>query len=191
MEYRPTEGVTAGTECENMTEENKIDPTAMGLFLVATVSLPLALYNLIDADTAGAWDLSWLFIICGALIIWVGKLSHDINSNFGFIVFVMVGVGVMITGLYAYSATAMGDYTNLTLALVYLLSMIWSIWIKADKELTCLLVTTTLIFLTVGLNGILDIDDWHYVIGVVSLFNFIFNLWLAYGLATEGKVKYF
>ena len=162
-----------------------LDPTSLGLFLVAIVSLPLALYQLI-ADPSGDYGLpvANLFTLLGIMIIIVALLAYRSDSNFGFVVFALVGAAVTMTGL------GMGPYENLTFALVFVLAIIWSIFAKTPKALSCILVTTALVFLTVGLSGIdaLAGDYWHWLIGISALFNFLFNIYLAYALALENKI---
>ena len=65
----------------------KIDPTAFGLFLVAVVSLPLAVLQLKDEGV----PTSGFFTLMGLLIILVSYIAYRNGSNFGFIVFGLVG----------------------------------------------------------------------------------------------------
>lgn len=168
--------------------ENTVDPTSMGLFFVAVVSLPLALYNLFTG--LGNWDLGMLLTVGGLLILSVSFKAYKTGSNFGYVVFGLVGYGVLMVGLCALAGTAMGNYVLLTFALVYVLAVFWSVLIRTFKMLTLLLVTTALVFATVGLSGIFpDFGSWGLVIGLCALLNFAFNLYLAYSLALEGKLK--
>jgi len=168
--------------------ENTVDPTAMGLFFVAVVSLPLALYNLFDG--LGDWDLGLLFTVGGLLILSVSFKANKAGSNFGYIVFGLVGYGVLMVGICAFFGHAIGNYVMLTFALVYILAVIWSVIIRTFRMLTLLLVTTALVFATVGLSGIFpNFGSWGLVIGLCALLNFAFNLYLAYSLALEGKLK--
>ena len=157
-----------------------LDPTAFGLFLVATVSLPLAMANLLDMDLDGGS----LFTIGGLLILIVSLLAYRSDANFGFVVFGLVGFAVLFTGI-----TGGGDaWSNLTFGLMFILAIIWSILAKTPKNLTLILVTTALIFLVVGIiTGWPDVlgDNGTLVLGIVALFNFLFNIFMAYALATE------
>jgi len=162
-----------------------LDPTSFGLFLVATISLPLALWNLIGKENAAGVTVydggpaSMAFVVIGLLIIVVAMLAYKSDSNFGFIVFGLVGAAVTLSGLGADS------YTALAFAFMFLLAIIWSVLAKTPKNLSLILVTTTLVFLTVGLSGLIAGDYWHWVIGICALFNFLFNIFMAYALATE------
>lgn len=61
--------------------------------------------------------------------------------------------------------------------------------IDQDPEtLTFICLTTALIFLTVGLSTVIGGDYWHWIIGIVSLANFLLNIYLAYALALDGKI---
>ena len=161
-----------------------LDPTSFGLFLVAVVSLPLAIYQLLNDGSV--WNMAALFTVGGILMICVAWLAYHADSNFGFVVFGLVGFGVLITGLTANNT--MGSYVCLTFALVYVLAFIWSIVAKTPKTLSLILVTTTLIFLTVGLSGIIGGDYWHWLIGISALLNFLFNIYLSFALALDGKI---
>jgi len=156
-----------------------LDPTAFGLFLVATVSLPLAVLQL--WQPAGFSDLPGLqfFTVMGILAIITALLAYKSDSNFGFIVFGLVGAAVLLTGLQ------MGFMENITFGVIFLLALIWSIWAKTPKTLSLILVTTTLIFLFVGFWLYDGSDWWHWLIGIAALGNFIFAIFLAYALATE------
>ena len=158
-----------------------LDPTSLGLFLVAIVSLPLAICQLME-ESGPALSL---FTLLGLMIIGVAILAYRSDSNFGFVVFALVGAAVTMTGL-----NEMGPWENITFALVFVLAIVWSILAKTPKMLSCILVTTALIFLTVGLSQVdgLGGDYWHWLIGGAALFNFIFNIYLAYALALENKI---
>ena len=168
-----------------------LDPTAFGLFLVATVSFPLAMANLLKMDLNG----EALFTIGGMLILVVALLAYKSDSNFGFVVFGLVGFAVLFTGLNSGIVPAVADgWSNITFGIMFILAIIWSIFAKTPKNLTLILVTTALIFLVVGINsGYPDVfgDNGGYVLGVVALFNFLLNIYLAYALALENKLPVF
>jgi len=158
-----------------------LDPTAFGLFLVATVSLPLALWQLIGVNDVYGLPTADFFKLIGILILAVAFLAYRSDSNFGFIVFGLVGAAVAMTGF------GMGAWENITFALMFVLAIIWSLFVKTPKNLSLILVTTTLVFLVVGLIQ-LDVitgDSAHWILGIVALFNFLFNIFMAYALATE------
>ena len=71
----------------------KIDPTAFGLFLVAIVSLPLAIMQLKDEGV----PTREFFTLMGILILVVSYIAYRNGSNFGFIVFGLVGAAVTLT----------------------------------------------------------------------------------------------
>jgi hypothetical protein len=160
-----------------------LDPTAFGLFLVATVSLPLAMASLLDMQLDGPT----LFTYGGVLILLVALLAYRSDSNFGFVVFGLVGFAVLFTGI-----SGGGDaWSNLTFGIMFILAIIWSILVKTPKNLTLILVTTALIFLVVGINnGYPDVfgDNGTNVLGVVALLNFLFNVYMAFALALDGKL---
>ena len=156
-----------------------LDPTAFGLFLVATVSLPLAILQLWQPDGFAWLPTGQFFLLIGALIIAVAMLAYRSDSNFGFVVFGLVGAAVFMTGF------GMGFMENITFGIIFVLAIIWSIWAKTPKNLSLILVTTALIFLFVGFWAYDGSDWWHWLIGIAALFNFIFNIFLAYALATE------
>ncbi len=158
-----------------MSDYKPLDPTACGLFFVAVVSLPLAILQFLNQGVPSAM----FFNVLGILILGVGLLAYFTGSNFGFCVFGLVGAAVLLTGL------GMGPWENITFALLFILSMIWSIWIKTPKVLSIILFTTCLVFLTVGLSGIVGGSGWNIAIGVAALLNFAVNMYLSYALATE------
>lgn len=155
-----------------------LDPTSFGLFLVAVVSLPLAIMQLLNEGVPS----KSFFELLGILIIAVAFLAYKSDSNFGFIVFGLVGAAVALTGF------GMGSWECITFAVVFALAIVWSVAVKTPKALSCILVTTCLIFLTVGLSGIIEADYWNLVIGIVALLNFIFNIYLSFALAMDGRI---
>jgi len=165
-----------------------LDPTSLGLFLVAVVSLPLAIYQLIGepSGTYGVPELDF-FKLIGIMIIAVALLAYRSDSNFGFVVFALVGAAVAMTGY------GMGPWENISFAIVFVLAIFWSILAKTPKALSLILVTTALIFLFVGLSSLdaLAADYWHWLIGIAALFNFLLTVYLAYALALEGKLPVF
>lgn len=169
-----------------MTETQHIDPTGFGLLLVAAVSLPLALSNLLDGHNMGT-----IADILGLAIIVVAYFAYKANSTFGMTVFALVGIAVFLTGTgSSFISGKIGDLSDLTFGIIFVFFIIWAILIKGQKLLILLLVTTSLIFLILGIDGFVD-QNLNTVLGVVALFNFIFNFWLGAGLVTEGKIPYF
>lgn len=165
-----------------------LDPTSLGLFLVAIVSLPLAILQLLGVDDGYGVPGSRFFILIGLLIIVVAMLAYRSDSNFGFVVFALVGAAVTMTGLGYADGLGLGAWENITFGIVFVLAIIWSIVAKVPKNLSLILVTTALIFLFVGFSGIIEGDYWHWLIGLAALFNFLFNIYLAFALALEDKI---
>ena len=165
-----------------MTEFKPLDPTACGLFLVAVVSLPLAIANLVEGQ---AGPSPMFFTVIGLMIILVAVLAYRAESNFGFTVFALVGTAVTLVGF------GIGCWEDIAFALVFFLAILWSLNIGTPKALTIICFTTALVFLTVGLAGIIGGDYWHWLIGVAALLNFLFNIYLSFALAMDGKVKVF
>lgn len=159
-----------------------LDPTSLGLFFVAVVSLPLALVNLWkDGDAAGY--LGPLLEYGGILILVIALLAYRSDSNFGFVVFGLVGFGVFMSGLIG-----LGFYGNLVFAIVYILAIVWSIFAKTPKSLSLILVTTALIFLFGGIGSYTGDDIWTTLCGVAALVNFLLSIYLAFALALEDKL---
>jgi len=165
-----------------MVECKNLDPTALGLFLVAVVSLPLGIMNLLEID--GAWGPTGdFFTVMGILILFVAYFAYRAESQFGFTVFGLVGAAVALTGI------GMGTFENISFAIVFLLAMIWSFIAKTPKTLSIILLTTTLVFLLVGLMDLADIDA--KIMGLFALLNGIFAIYLAFALALENKIPIF
>jgi len=166
-----------------MVQTEHIDPTALGLYLVAVVSLPLALSNLwFDGP---ATDVTKYYPLLGLMIIACGYFAYKANGMFGFVVFALVGAAVALTGL------GIDSWCDIAFGLTFVVAIIWSIKLKTPKFLTAICVTTALIFLIVGLMDPQLVgggDGMRYLLGIVALFNFIENFFLATALATEGKV---
>lgn len=168
-----------------MSDECKIlDPTAFGLFFVALVSLPIALtciltYGGVDNDI-GVY-LGDLLIIASIFIFIAAIAAYRAGSNFGFIVFGLVALGVFFAG---YSG---GDlYINVTLGIIYLVALIWSYRVGNPKTLTLILLTTALIFIFGGLQANTgEADVWLLLKGIAALANFVLTLYLAFALADE------
>lgn len=180
-EVKPQKEEKIMVECQKC-----LDPTSLGLFLVAVVSLPLAILQLMEPDGLSALPTQQFFVLLGLLIIVVAMLAYRSDSNFGFVVFALVGAAITMTGL------GMGPYENITFAIIFILAAIWSIFAKTPKNLTFILIASTLIFLFVGLSNpeVIGGDYWHWLIGFAALINFILSIFLAYALATEKLPVY-
>ncbi len=170
-----------------MTDECKpIDPTAFGLFFVALVSLPIALFCIltyagVDNDIGTGNNLGYLLILASIFIAIASMKAYKAGSNFGFAVFGLVALGVFYAGAVG------GDlYINLTLGIMYLVCLVWSIRAGTAKTLTAILLTTALIFIFGGLYANdTSCDIWLLLKGIVALLNFVLNLYLAFALADE------
>ena len=163
-----------------MSEFKPLDPTACGLFLVAAISLPLAI-SCFDSKFIVPVEL---FLLLGALIIVVALLAYRAESNFGFTVFLLVGAAVFASG------AGIGYIGNLVFGIIFVMCIIWSILAKTPKNLTLILCTTAGIFLIIAIEGICDVD-LTTVLGIVALLNFAFNFYMASALASEGKFPVF
>lgn len=167
-----------------MTEECKpIDPTAFGLFFVALVSLPLALagfFGFTGYENDIMANVGKLLMVGGFFIFLASILSYRAGSNFGFIVFGLVALGVFYAGYGG------GDlFINLTLGLIYLICLIWSVRAKTLKTLTFILLTTALVFFANGC--VIETGaEWAWLfLGIAAILNFALNLYLAFALADE------
>ncbi len=156
----------------------KIDPTAFGLLLVAVVSLPLAILQFKDEGVPS----SNFFIVMGLLILLASYIAYRNGSNFGFVVFGLVGAAVSLTGL------GMGEWENIAFGIIFVMALIWSVIAKTPKLLSCICLTTALIFLSVGLSVVVGGDYWNTVLGTVAVLNFAFTAYLGFALALEGKL---
>ena len=163
-----------------MSEFKPLDPTACGLFLVAAISLSLAVSCFAPQFTVPAQ----LFLLLGFLIVLVSLLAYRAESNFGFTVFLLVGAAVFASGY------GIGVIGNLVFAILFFYCIIWSLIVKTPKNLTLILCTTMLIFLVIAISGILG-QDLSLVLGIVSILNFAFNLYMASALVAEGKLPVF
>lgn len=170
-----------------MTDEcnQRIDPTAFGLFFVAVVSLPIAIscfLNYMGNEDTVAKDLGGLLKVCSFFIAAAALGSYLSNSNFGFIVFGLVAAGVYFAGAYG------GDlWINVTLGILYLVTLVWSFRLGNLKLLTMILLTTALIFIFGGV-AVHDGDSdsiWMLLKGIAAIANFGLTLYLAYALVDE------
>lgn len=164
-----------------MSEFKPLDPTACGIFLVAALSISLGFANLTDSDEY----IVPLFRLFGILLAVIALLAYRAESNFGFTVFLLVAAAVFATG-----AGILGGWGNIGFAIIFLLTVIWSLIAKTPKLLTGILCTTTIIFLLVGINTVANIEGTTFL-GIVALVQAVLSLYLGFGLATEGKVKVF
>ncbi len=167
-----------------MSDECKtIDPTAFGLFFVALVSLPLALagfFNGAGIENAIMAHAPKLLMVGGFFILLASLYAYKAGSNFGFIVFGLVALGVFYAGFDG------GDlYISIVLGIIYLICLIWSVRAKTLKTLTAILLTTALVFFANGC--VVDSGEaWAwYFLGVAAIANFALNLYLAFALADE------
>ncbi len=168
-----------------MTDECKnLDPTGFGLLFVALVSLPIAfacILGYFDVDNDIGLYLGDLLMLAAIFIVIASIAAYKANSNFGFTVFALVGLGVFFAG------SCGGDlYINLTLGIMYLVALVWSVRAGTAKTLTCILLTTALIFIFGGLNA--NGSEIALLLkGIVALANFVLTLYLGYALV-DGKV---
>lgn len=167
-----------------MSDECKIlDPTAFGLFFVALVSLPLAIAGIGGYFDAATVSFSKLFMIAGFFILIAALAAYRAGSNFGFIVFGLVALGVFLSGWGGADA-----YINITLGIIYLVALIWSYRVGNPKTLTLILLTTALIFLFLGIGDAQIADSTvcsQLLMGIAALANFVLTLYLAFALADE------
>jgi len=162
-----------------MVECKNLDPTALGLFLVAIVSFALAFTRLlVDVDVTYVPVMPSFFMAMGILALFVAYFAYRAESQFGFTVFALVGMAVFLTGF------GMGTWECIFFGVVFLLTILWSLFAKTPKSLTIILVMTTLIFLFVGIESMMT-DNLNLLIGIVALLNGIFAIYLAFALATE------
>ncbi len=167
-----------------MTEECKtLDPTAFGLFFVALVSLPLALagfFNFAGIENEIMDHAPKLLMVGGFFIFLASMFAYRAGANFGFIVFGLVALGVFYAGYDG------GDlYISVTLGLIYLICLIWSVRAHTLKTLTCILLTTALVFFANGC--VVETGaEWSWLfLGIAAILNFALNLYLAFALADE------
>lgn len=167
-----------------MTDECKtIDPTAFGLFFVAVVSLPLALAGFLNCagiDNDIMTHVPKMLMVGGFFILLASLYAYKAGSNFGFIVFGLVAMGVFFVGWDG------GElYTSITLGLIYLVCLVWSYRAKTLKTLTFILLTTALVFFANGCV-VQTGDTWAWAfLGIAAILNFALNLYLAFALADE------
>jgi hypothetical protein len=115
------------------------------------------------------------------MIVIVALLAYRADSNFGFVVFALVGAAITMVSY------GMGPYETITFGIIFILAAIWSIFAKTPKNLTLILVVSALLFIFIGLSSpaLVGGDYWHWLIGAVALINFLLCIFLAYALATE------
>lgn len=120
-------------------------------------------------------------MVIGSFFIFIAAIAaYKVNANFGFIVFSLVAAGVLFAGAVG------GDmYINLTLGLIYLVALIWSMRICTPKLLTSILLTTALIFIFGGIQVETGGEIWLLLKGIAALANFALNLYLAYALVDD------
>lgn len=158
-----------------MSDECKIlDPTAFGLFFVAIVSLPLAISGIGGYfDSSVSVALGPLFMAASFMIFIAAIAAYRAGSNFGFIVFGLVALGVFLSGV----SGGTDQYVNITLGIIYLVALIWSYRVGNPKTLTLILLTTALIFLFLGIGGFADSAVCSQLLmGIAALANFVLTL---------------
>ncbi len=173
-----------------MSDECKIlDPTAYGLFVVALVSLPLALMGFLGyagIDNSISNYIGPLLMIGGVFIFFASLFAYRAGANFGFIVFGLVAFGVFFAGY------AGGDlYINIVLGIIYLICLVWSLRVHTLKTLTLILLTTVLVFFANGCCAEYTTESWPLLfMGIAAVLNFILTLYLAFALADENLPCY-
>ncbi|MDN5357073.1 MAG: hypothetical protein AB7D42_04595 [Candidatus Methanomethylophilaceae archaeon] len=161
--------------------EKCIDTTALGLFFVALVSLPIAMVCFVTyADSTyglASEQLGRFLMVCSAFILLAAIGAYRNGSNFGATVFGLVAAGVFFAGW------AGGDiYTNISLGIIYLVGFVWSYIAKNSPILTTILVTTALIFIFGGVAVSEGTDIWVLLKGIAAIANFVLTLYLAFTL---------
>ena len=166
-----------------MVQTEHIDPTALALFAVAIVSVPLALSNLWPEGPATNYGLYFPFL--GFVILVCALMAYLMNNPFGFVVLAIAGGGVYLAG------TGIDSWTFIAFAIMFAICLVWSVMMKTPKLLSAVLLTTALVFLFFGLMDAQLLgpsDGLRIATGVIAVFNFIESCWLATALATEGKM---
>lgn len=120
-------------------------------------------------------------MVCAVFILMAAIGAYKANSNFGFTVFGLVAAGVFFAGFAGGSLD-----TNLALAVVYLVALVWSYLAKNTPVLTSILLTTALIFLFGGINVAAGGDGiWLLLKGIAAIANFALTLYLAFTLVRK------
>lgn len=161
--------------------EKHIDTTALGLFFVALVSLPIALMSFVtygDSTYGLAHEeLGGFLMVCAVFILLAAIGAYKAGSNFGATVFGLVAAGVFFAGYFG------GDiYTNVSLGVLYLVAFVWSYLAKNPTILTTILITTALIFIFGGVAVATGGDIWILLKGIAASANFALTLYLAFTL---------
>lgn len=158
----------------------RLDPTAIGLLLVAACMLPLAILDLWNDAKAFA-DIETVFTVAGIMLFVVTIWCWKCNANFGLCVFGLVALGVFATG-WAYATGGTGAFFNIGLAVIFAVFLILSAMMGNPKLLTLIIAMTCLIFLFSGISVFVT-DDWvAKVQGIFCIINFLACLWLGAGL---------
>lgn len=160
-----------------MSENNTVDPTALGLFMVAAISLPLAAVML---KLNGAVLDPAVFRVAGIVAGIAGIIAYKGGNAFGFTVFMIVAAGLYLSG------TGLADWGDILFGILFALAGIWAIFIKTPKLLIAILFVSAVIFILLGLNtGIVDNADFNTIIGVLAIINFLLSAYLGFALATQ------
>ena len=161
----------------------KLDPSTFGFFLVAVVALPLALANLLNKG--GPYPQ--FFLVIGLLVFLVGVWAWKCNANFGFTVFGLVGAAVFLTGY------GMGYWENISFAIFFAFATAWSVMIGAGKNLTLILVVTSLLFFFVGFSSadLIGGDYWRWLIGIDAAVLYVLAFYMGCSCAAPEKFKPF
>ena len=160
-----------------------MSPGTLGFLIVAIVSLPLTLAQFLEKGGPTAQ----FFEVAGVILFLIGVWAWKCSDNFAFTVFGVAGAAIFLTGF------GMGYWENIAFAVFFAFSVVWAIIINGPKNLVLLLITTTLVFLFVGLSAeeVIGGDYWRWLIGAAGLGNFIFTFYMGMSCAAPQVFKSF
>ena len=162
-----------------MSEFKMPDPTALGLFLVAFISLPLAILQFKNEGTPAP-----LFtVVIGAMMIMVSIMAFVTNNYFPFVVFTLAGIGTIGCGI------GIGPWESLAVGMFFFMFTVWSVILKLPKILSTIFLVTAIEYVCITCEMDLGGDYWHWIIGACAAILVILCMYLGFAMAVEDKLK--
>ncbi len=173
-------------------ENERMDTTVLGLIFIALASLSSSLeslmWYLVGEDAYGLTDIDvyYLLMVCAVFILFAAIGAYKNNSHFGAVFFALVSAAFFFNGW-----TTGYLYTNISLAVMLLVLLIWAFSAKKPMMLSLLILMTALTLLFTGVfnsEWLINTEAtiWDLLAAVTGFFIFGIAVYLAGSSVKDG-----
>ncbi|MGE0015146.1 MAG: hypothetical protein AB7S83_03035 [Candidatus Methanomethylophilaceae archaeon] len=177
-------------------KNERMDTTVLGLIFIALGALTSSLVSLIlylvgvDAYGLTEDDMYVLMMICAVFILFAAIGAYINNSHFGAVFFALMAATFFFNGY-----TTGYLYTNISLAVMLIILLIWAFADKKPMMLNMLILTAALTLLFTGMLNVEWLSNnqptiWDFLSGLAGIFTFAIAVYLA-GSSVKDGLKVF